>query len=232
MAMRQNGGYATLSHLYLAAPRVPQSQWGTKTPFASIRRIVQTRPQFFRIRPGLWGLAEQRHDILRSLNIASTSNRDDILDFDHTYYQGLAVEIGAFRGFETRVPNQDSGKLFLNRRLRDVATLEQCHDFSYPNLVQRAKGVDVLWFNQRKMPSAFIEIEFTTDFYNSLLKFCDLQDFRARFLIVSDMARKREYDQKLACAAFADIRQLVTFVDFEQIASLHSHLAQANVQAI
>lgn len=52
--MQENGGYATLKHLYDNAPHVDGSEWGTKTPNASIRRIVQNRDLFFKIRPGLW----------------------------------------------------------------------------------------------------------------------------------------------------------------------------------
>jgi len=43
-AMRKNGGYATLRQLYSL---VDVSTWGTKTPFATIRRIVQENADFF-----------------------------------------------------------------------------------------------------------------------------------------------------------------------------------------
>ncbi len=55
LAMKQNGGYATLGQLYQLSPKIPGSNWsGTKNPFANIRRIVQTHDEFFKIRPGLW----------------------------------------------------------------------------------------------------------------------------------------------------------------------------------
>ncbi len=37
------GGHAKLGDLYRRALEVPEVNWGTKTPFASIRRIVQTK---------------------------------------------------------------------------------------------------------------------------------------------------------------------------------------------
>ncbi len=55
--MTANGGYATLGHLYSEALKVPGVKWNTKTPFASIRRIVQDGRFFFKIRPGLAELA-------------------------------------------------------------------------------------------------------------------------------------------------------------------------------
>lgn len=47
------GGIATLGQLYR---EVPVGSWATKTPFASIRRIVQLRKEIYKIKPGLYGL--------------------------------------------------------------------------------------------------------------------------------------------------------------------------------
>ena len=49
------GGMATFLQLYA---KTDTSKWGTKTPFASIRGIVQTNKEFYKIRPGLWGLKD------------------------------------------------------------------------------------------------------------------------------------------------------------------------------
>ena len=54
-ALASLGGMATLFDLY---HKTDVSTWGSKTPFASIRRIVQTNKEFYKIRAGLWGLCE------------------------------------------------------------------------------------------------------------------------------------------------------------------------------
>ena len=61
--MEQNGGYATLGFLYEKAIRVRGVVWKTKTPFASIRRIVQDKRFFFKIKPGLWALKSWREEL-------------------------------------------------------------------------------------------------------------------------------------------------------------------------
>lgn len=76
-AMQQNGGYATFQQLN---QRIDFSSWGTKTPHASVRRIVQTNKEFFRIAAGLWGLSDNKEEILRRLNI-SKSDKTSIEDF-------------------------------------------------------------------------------------------------------------------------------------------------------
>lgn len=222
--MRRNGGYATLATLYREATRIPGAQWGTRTPFASIRRIVQTRPEFFRIRPGLWGLAKLRPQIDEALK-AGLPQAAAGADFDHTYYQGLAVELGNARGFQTCVPRQDYNKQFLGRKLSETCTLNACYDFTCRSLIDRASTVDVVWFNQRHFPNALIEVEFTTDFHNSLIKFVEFQDFRIHFVVVADAARRSNWQNKIGYAAYAPVREHVRFLDFERLAVLHSAAA-------
>jgi len=172
-AMENNGGYATLGYLY---QNVNTKDWKTKTPFASIRRIVQDTRLFFKIRPGLWALNDYRDKVLEKFNLKTGENEQENT-FNHTYYQGLIVEIGNLKNYKTHVPNQDKNKLFLEKPLKKVSSLEDIYEFSYPAIVRRANTIDVIWFNHRNLPYAFFEVEYSTDFQNSLGKYADLQDF-------------------------------------------------------
>jgi hypothetical protein len=219
-AMRQNGGYATLGHLYRTALKIPGPHWETKTPFASIRRIVQTHPNFFfKIRPGLWALTSEREAVLEKLAGVEAD------PFNHSYYQGLIVEIGNLKNYETFVPYQDKNKLFLSRRLAEVSTLRAFHNFTYDSLLRRAKTVDVSWFNRRRLPKAFFEVEHSTGMHNSLLKFLEFEDFRINFYIVADAARKREFQDKIASPTFSPIQNAVKFLDYDTLADTHSKIS-------
>ncbi|MGE5141043.1 MAG: hypothetical protein ACM3JD_16370 [Rudaea sp.] len=220
-AMEQVGGYATFGKLYELAPNIAGSKWGTKTPFASIRRIVQERPEFFRIRPGLWGLSSQKQAILEKLSLKGAAD-EQVQAFDHTYYQGLVVEIGNLKRLATFVPNQDKNRKFLDKPLGTLATVKDIYPFTYENLMQRARTIDVTWFNERKMPHSFFEIEYSTDFNNSLLKFTELQDFNACFWITADQNRKKEYDAKLAAKSFKEIATRVKFLTYDTLSDWHA----------
>ena len=150
-AMRANGGYATFGQLNHAALRVPGSSWGTKTPFASIRRIVQDRPEFFRIKPGLWGLEEARPLIEQRFAMGAQATPIAQQASDHYYYQGLLVELGNLRGMKTFVPHQDKNKPYLNKTLAQACTLDALPQFSYDHILAKAKMIDVTWFNERSM---------------------------------------------------------------------------------
>ena len=82
-ALASLGGMATLFDLY---HKTDVSTWGSKTPFASIRRIVQTNKEFYKIRAGLWGLCD-----FRDKNLAKTgdSKIEQNAKFTHSYFQGV-----------------------------------------------------------------------------------------------------------------------------------------------
>jgi predicted restriction endonuclease len=73
VAMEQLGGYATLYELYFLTD---YSNWKTKTPEASIRRIVQNSDAFFKIKPGLWALTNKKDFVMDKLG--ETENEDII----------------------------------------------------------------------------------------------------------------------------------------------------------
>lgn len=218
--IRKNDGVATLGFLY---NNVNVSDWGTKTPFASIRRILQVNEKFFKLKPGLWGLSERKKEIIDKYGISERKS-ERFESFNHSYFQGLVVEIGNIKGYSTFVPNQDKNKKYLNQSLKEIASLDSIHTFTYPEIISKAKTVDIIWFNERKLPSAFFEIEHSTDIYNSLIKFSELQDFNSKFNIVSDIARKREFESKLNARVFRGIKERIKFISYEQVSELHTNI--------
>ena len=223
-ALLNNGGFATLRRLNEI---VDFSSWNTKTPEASVRRIVQKSKEIFKIKPGLWALEDMRDEVLQkfSLKIGDKKSEEQ---FNHGYYQGLLVEIGKFRKQTTYVPAQDRNRLYLGRSLGTIADTTKLPQFTYEELLRRAKTVDVIWFNERKMPSRFFEVEHTTDIKNSLSKFYELQDFSAKFFIVADKCRKNEYDDKMSSSLFERINGRVEFCSYDEVEDKYEGLTKIN----
>lgn len=218
-AMRANGGYATLQQLNML---VDFSTWKTKTPGASIRRIVQENDEFFRIQPGLWALREYENEVNKKFNIIK-SNVESVSQFTHSYFQGIIVEIGNIKKLGTYVPPQDKNKLFLEKKLSDIITVHDIYKFTYDDIIRNAKTVDAIWFNERKMPCAFYEVEHTTNIKNSLNKFFELQDFRAKFYIVADKARERQFEDVIGASIYNPIREMVGFVSYDDLVKQYSN---------
>ena len=214
------GGVATLGQLYSEVFKIKDCEWKTKTPTASIRRIVQLHKDIYKIKPGLYGLKSKRLEIESKGIIAETAknkNAKEVKSFGHTYYQGLLLIIGKLRKFDCWSPNQDKNKMFVNESLGSLRTLQTMPNFSYERLINRSATVDVIWFNDRKMPNSFFEVEHGTDMKNSLLKFNDLQDFYSRMVIVSDANRRGEFDSRLKFSAFRDVVKRVNFLSYERL---------------
>lgn len=222
--MKENGGFATLSYLYENALKVPEVIWKTKTPFATIRRIVQDKRFFFKIKPGLWALKTYEKKLPEE--ILSLIEEDKEIQkegkFTHSYYQGMIIEIGNIKGFKTYVPPQDKNKKFLNRPLKELINLNDIFKFTYEDVIQKVQSIDVFWFNERKFPAHIFEIEHSTDFKNALLKFLELQDFNVQMYIASYKERQREFLSKIAFSALEPIREKIRFISYEEVSQWHA----------
>jgi hypothetical protein len=146
--LRKAGGYATLRRLN---ELVDFSTWATKTPEASVRRIVQNSPEIFKIQPGLWALEEMRDAVLHKFELKLGNKKSEEL-FSHAYYQGLLVEIGKFRHQMTYVPAQDQNRLFVDKRLGEITDTTELPAFTYKDLCRKAKDGDFFvtdWLRNR-----------------------------------------------------------------------------------
>lgn len=217
------GGIATLNQINQHVFEITDCQWGSKTPFASIRRIVRHTNGIYRIKPGLYALESHRKEFEQNgILVQDEHNQDSeiIKNFNHAYYQGLLLEMGKMRHLDTFVPDQDKHKQFLNQaELGDLRTIQVLPEYSFPQLVKRSSTIDVIWFNGRQMPHSFFEVEHSTDIQNSLLKFNDLQDFAARMVIVADEKRHHEFIIKMGYVAFKELLQnrRVDFLSYESL---------------
>lgn len=90
-------------------------------------------------------------------------------------------------------------------------------------MIRKAQTIDVSWFNIRKMPVCFFEVEYSTDIQKSLLKFNELQDFNSKFFIIADSVRKNEFEDKVSLSSFLEIKNRIKFIDFTRLSEWHSN---------
>jgi hypothetical protein len=222
------------------------STWETLTPEASVRRIVQepdvpeNKKKFFNVQPGLWALTECREAVLKQFHMEgldienpSEETKERVQELSHAYYQGLIVQIGNMHGEETFVAKGDQEKAFLGKALKNFSTLADIYEFTFPEILKKASRVDVIWFNEKRLPSAFFEVEHTTDIQNSLIKFGEFQSFHANFYIVAKEERKKEFDSLMDTTTFLPLQNRVKFFNYENLVKQHEKMSElANMETI
>lgn len=226
--IEQLGGLATIGQICQEVFKIKECEWKTKTPRASIRRIVRHTPGIMVVRRGLYALESMKKQLTEDGIFVEpeTSQPAPNKEFNHTYYQGLLVSIAQLKGLDSYVPPQDKNKHFLNgSTLGEMASLDHLPLYTYQELVHRSSSIDTIWMNQRHMPHSFFEVEHTTDIQNSLGKFADLQDFSARMVIVADNHRRAEYEHKLAYRMFDELREVgrVNFLSYDDLEKQYVH---------
>ncbi len=223
LTIEKLGGIASLSQINQHIFEIEECEWKSKTPFASIRRIVRHTDGIYRIKSGVYALEEFRAQLEAKGIVEQTDKNkesEEVKNFNHSYYQGVLLEMGKMKHLDTFVPQQDKNRIFLNgNTLGELRTLDNIPEFSFKNIVHRSSTIDVIWFNERMMPHSFFEVEHSTDIQNSLLKYNDLRDFFARMVIVADESRHQEYIKKMEYDSFKELREhkRVYFLSYDDL---------------
>ena len=85
-------------------------------------------------------------------------DKKDVLRM-HSYVEGICIELGNFKNFSTYTA--DPSAVFKdNIRLFDIAALKEVPQFTYSEIIQETKRIDVVWFNKKgfQFPQRIFEI--------------------------------------------------------------------------
>jgi len=217
--MLKNSYFAPLKLLHEEAPKL-KSFYG-KTPHKTINERVQRDDRFTRIVPGVWALSNSLDKLPDYLSPKVEKSEEDRQKITHSSIQGMLIEIGNIREYQTYTPDKNS--LFLMNKLCELTSLQEIPKFSYDHIIQSAKYIDVIWFNSRLFPSYIIEVEHSTNFRNSLIKFVELQDFQTKMMITAPQNRFERYRDEINKAAFTDISKRVNFISYEKLETVYNN---------
>jgi len=216
--MLESDGFATLKQLHEKAPKL--KHFDGITPHKTINERVQRDKRFTKIMPGLWALTKYLDKLPKHINPNNENDKKEVEKITHSLIQGYIVEIGNIEGFSTFSP--DKNGLFLNKKIGDIITLQKCPDFTYKKVLDRIKYIDVIWFNKRKYPSKIIEVEHSTNFRNSLLKFLELQDFATEMTIVASKEKYDKFEKEISSVTFNPINKKVKFKSYNDVEKRYS----------
>ncbi|MEA3450463.1 MAG: hypothetical protein U9Q83_01010 [Bacteroidota bacterium] len=215
------GYFATLRQIYKVAPSL--KEFSGITPHKTINERVQRDNRFYKIKSGLYGLKNFLDKLPDIYNPKIEKSEKEEIHINHSYIQGLLLEIGNISGFNTFTPDKNSP--FLSKKLGDISTQNNIPNFTFEHIIKSTRYIDVIWFNERNLPNSIFEIENSTNFRNSLVKFVELQDFNTSMTLIApkDDNKIRKFKQEIEKSAFVSIKNKVKFFDYEYIVKLYNH---------
>lgn len=225
-AIIESNYIATLKQIYKIAPLY--KTFSGLTPHKTINERVQRDDRFVKLKAGLYGLKNHLNKLPDEYNPNILKSQEEENIITHSYVQGMLIEIGNINGFETFSP--DKNGLFINKTLGDIITRTSIPKFTFENILQSTKYIDVIWFNERGFPNSIFEVENSTNFRNSLVKFAELQDFVTSMTLIApkDESKRRKFNQEIEKSAFTSIKNRVKFYDYDYIEKLYNNQIVSN----
>lgn len=214
--MYNNGYYASLQLIYKEFEKY--RQFTGLTPLKTIQKRIQRDKRFTRIGLGVYALTEYLDKLPRFVEPKTFAEKRNYI---HTKIQGMIIEIGNMDGFDTYTP--DRSKIFDNKQLGNLVSIKGVLPlFTYEEIVRSVQYIDVIWFNKRNFPEKVFEVEDSTDFRSSLVKFTELQDFKTAFYLISALERKTKYEREVVKSAFQSIFDRCNFVSYNEIEKFYN----------
>ncbi len=216
--MLNNNYMASLQYIYKEISKYRKLTG--KTPFKTIQERVQRDPTFSRIGLGLYALTTYLDKIDRA---SQREPQKETKEYVHTEIQSILLEIGEAKEYGTYTP--DKTKTFNGKPLGSISSIKICPAFTYKHIInETARYIDVIWFNQRAFPARLFEVESSTNFRNAFIKFSELQDFHAKFIVVAPQIKQQQYEREIRKRTFENIASRCEFKSFESIRDYYQKL--------
>jgi len=139
----------------------------------------------------------------------------DLESLTHTKVQGLLVELGNMLGYDTYVA--DPSKEYGNTTLGGVVSLREVPTFTYPEVIEVAKDIDVIWFRE-KYPEFCFEVEHTTNIRDGLLRLYQISPLRGiAFFIIGPSDIHVKFEKEVSRSPFKIIRDRYKFKSYKEL---------------
>jgi hypothetical protein len=138
---------------------------------------------------------------------------------NHSNVQAILLKLGNLLGYDTYVA--DPSMLSGDEKLGDLASLKQLPQFTYPAIVDTARYIDVIWFNE-EFPYCCFEIEHTTDVTKGLLRLYQIRQLEhVRFYIIAPAERLNKFHAEVSKDPFNRFKTRYTFQSYEQLSDFY-----------
>ncbi|MDR2906085.1 MAG: hypothetical protein LBU73_09040 [Helicobacteraceae bacterium] len=142
----------------------------------------------------------------------------------HSYMEGICIEIGNFLKLKTFTA--DPTATYKTLTLSDISTLPVLPQFTYPEIINTTKRIDVLWFNEKgfQYPKRAIEVVDSIGTLEPALKrSLQLIEFNLSFYILCKNEHIKKVEKELSCEPYIRIKDRYKIRDYESILNIYNN---------
>lgn len=221
--MLSHGGAASLSLIYDEIEKYYPAAKVSRDWAAGIRgvlyRELNTGTRFKKIGISIYALSNYKEESVPKEKIRM-----------HSYIEGICIELGNFKKYRTYTA--DPSAIYRdNLSLNNFTSLKELPSFTYPQIVNEVKNIDVLWLSSNGLifPEKAFEIVDSVGTLNGAFNRCaQLQNIYSHFYIVAPEKHHDKYDKTIHLEIYKDIRDRFTFINYDDIINLYENAAKAN----
>lgn len=174
-------------------------------------REIRNKKNFKKVSLGLYALSNyQEENILEE-------KKDKVKV--HNFIQGVLVETGNREKFKTYTPDK-SKKYKENIHLFQIQTLTEVPEFTYSELINDIKWIDVLWFSKEKLKfpiKIFEVIDSIGTLSKSLSRVLQLKNFNVEIFIVAPKEFEGKCKAEINKQLYNEFRGRFRFIDYETV---------------
>ena len=234
--LNEHNGVCTLKELYQKVP--------TFITFSQARDLPHNIRGYLR--------RLKNKDIIKQIGVSTYALKDcnsqksfyeDIIDGDitekeflsissdkiHGYIEGMLIEIGNMRGFDTYTP--DKNVVFNGKNLLELTTYQKVPPFTYSDRTKKIEQIDVIWFKEG-YPIKSFDVENSTDFTKALVRCYQLKYFRTKCFMIAENKKRNIFNDRVKTEPFDEIRENVNMVEnitvFENYQSILKYTKSKN----
>lgn len=223
--LQDNGGSANWKVIYddieKYYPQAKQSKdWEAGLRGVLYRELKNNTKRFKKIGLSIYALYDYKEE--KKPNVTDTIRM-------HSYIEGICLEIGSLQKFETFTADQ-SALYRDNLNLGKFATLHEVPQFSYKEILQNVRLIDVIWFNRiglqfpQKVFEVVDSINTLTGAFNRSLQ---LKNFKTDFYIVAPEKHREKYNQTIELEIYRPNKDRFKFINYDTIISYYDNLLKA-----
>lgn len=215
--MEDNGGTATWDIIYSNIQKYYPAAKEAKEWQAALRgvlyRELKNNRNFKKVGFAIFALREYEEEKIETITKKDRSRM-------HSYIEGICLELGNFeRALYTYTP--DVTAIFKdNISLGNLRTLTNVPPFTYEEIIDVTKRIDVLWFNKSgyQFPRrAFEVVDSPSTLGEALNRTYQLKEFNVDFCIIGKEINRKKYDDKVSREPYVLLLKRYKYINYEEI---------------